>query len=317
MTTQSNSITTPNITSPIVVTNDSESTSITTPMAAAEPVVSAEPAKVEAAPAAEPAAVAATSPEPSTEVSPEPAPPAIADNKNKDVPEWMQKRINEITFEKHQAKREAQAEIDKRKATEVQNTELQRLLAAKGGTDTTTTPAAAAKPGPTQDEIDAMVNERAAQMAAAQAFNKACNDIVDTGKKEFKDTWEPALRNLTALGAIGQDVPQDFLETAIELKSPHKVLHHLGSNLDEAERIIKLSPKKMALELARVEAQLNAPAAPPAAPIISTAPAPVVPIAGGAKPGAASLDDPNISMEQFMELRAKQKEEHKNRYKRV
>ena len=71
----------------------------------------------------------------------------------------------------------------------------------------------------------------------------------------------------------------------------------------------------MTLEMARIEAQLNAPA-PVATVPISHAPTPVIPVAGTGKVASGDLADPNLSMDDFIKLRAAQKEERQRRYQR-
>lgn len=307
MTIESTSVSGPTITSPIVM--GGESPTVTSP------VTTTNPAPPEPAPAA-----ATTTETPA--VSPEPAPvaatvepaPSPAPTTNS-TPEWAQKRINELTAKRYEAERNAATAEAARLKSESEKSELQRMLEAK--TPSPSPAPANTPPALTQEQIDQLVLEKASQIAAANDFNKACNTIAETGKKEFKD-WDDSLKNLGLVGAVGQNVSPEFLETAIELKSPHKVLHYLGQNLEEAERIIKLSPKKMALEMARVEAQLNAPAPVAAAAPISSAPAPVIPLAGAAKAGApVDINDPNASMEDWMILRQKQQDERRKRYQRV
>lgn len=254
-------------------------------------------------------------PEPTPEgvPSPEPTPDPVVTKPA--TPDWAQKRINELTAKRYEAERLTTAEKTARIAAETRSAELLQQLANK---DPSPSPAPAAPPAISDAEIERRVTEKAGQIAAANEFNKACNDIVDIGKEEFKDTWDDALKNLSLVGAIGQNVSPEFLENAIELKSPHKVLHYLGSNLEEAEKIIKLSPRKMAVEMARVEAKLNAP--PPAPPpvALSNAPAPVIPIAGAAaKAGPVDVTDTTAAMDDWMMARQKQIDERKKRYQRV
>jgi len=75
----------------------------------------------------------------------------------------------------------------------------------------------------------------------------------------------------------------------------------------------------MALEMARLEAQLNAPAPAPApiVPPVSAAPAPIIPVAGGAKVTPGDINDPNLSVEEWPALRNKQIMEKRSRYLRV
>ena len=223
----------------------------------------------------------------------------------------IQKRFNEITAKRYEAERAARAAEDARKATEAKNAELLAEL-AKRNTTPVTEPAKAIVP---EEEIEKRAKVMATQIAQTNEFNKACNNIAVSGKAAFKDTWDTDLKNLNMVGALGQGAPTEFLETVVELKSPEKILHHLGQNLEEAERIVKLPPKKMTLEMARIEAQLNAPA-PVATVPISHAPTPVIPVAGTGKVASGDLADPNLSMDDFIKLRAAQKDERQKRYQR-
>lgn len=289
----------PVITSPIVDSTDPQPVVVT-------PVVDNTPAPVIEADPVVPPVVA------------DPAADPTDPNAIKATPEWAQKRINELTAKRYEAERVAKQEKEARTLSDAQNAELLRQLAAKGtvsadGTTTTVTPAA--KPGPTQAEIDTLVATRAAELAQAERFTNACNVVADEGKREYKD-WDEALRNLTLVGALGKDVSPEFLETAVELRSPHKILHHLGKNLEEAERIVNLPPKRMAMEMARIEAQLNSPTVPVVAPV-SQAPAPVIPVGGAAKVGAVDVNDTTTPIDDWMAQRQKQMDERRKRYQRV
>ncbi len=295
MTTENNSAVTPaaanstaTVTSPIVTTG--EQPVVDSPIVENVPVVD--------------------NPEPAPAPSPEPAPAGETDAAKA---EGVQKRINEITAQKYAESRRADTERNARLAAEAKSAELLAQIAkgANPGTETQ------AKPALTQEEMDKLVNERALEMARANEFNKACDAIVDEGQKEFGKEWDDAIKNLNLVGAIGQGVSPEFLETAVELKNPHKVLHYLGANLDEAEKLTKMAPKRMAMEMARLEAQLNTPAPVPTLAPVSNAPAPVIPVGGAAKPGVPSIDDPNLTTEQFMQLRAQQADARRGRYQRT
>jgi hypothetical protein len=282
-------------------------TATTTTVSTTDPVTGAT-VSTTTTPAADPAAPAAVA-DPNA-----PAKPAA------EPQDWAIRRINEVTAKRHAAERQAQVAEEKLAAAEKANTEL---LAKFGGTPNGAAPDpnAAAKPALGEDEIERRAVAKANEIAATNEFNRACNAVAESGKAEFKDSWDAALKNLGLVGALGQGASQDFLSTAIELKSPEKVLHYLGSNLEQAEKLVKLSPMKMAVEMARIEAQLNAPVlapvVPPAVIHVSGAPAPVIPVGGAAKPGAMTIDDPNISMEEFNRLRMDQAEARRKRYQRA
>lgn len=271
------------------------------PAPVASPVVAVEP----------PVATTVTEPT-TTDVTP-PA-PAEGGDAGKSVPEWFQKRINEVTGKRYEAERVATEERDRRVAAESRAEELLAQISKTSSTPTSTTPPVT-QPPVTEDEINRRAEIRATDIANARRFNDACNRVVESGKKEFKD-FDDTLKNLALVGVIGEKANIDFLETAVELKDPHKILHHLGSNMDEAARIAALPPKKMALEMARIEATLNAPKVVPPTPI-SNAPPPVIPVGGAAVAPQLNIDDPNLSMDQWAKLRAQQVEEKRNRYRRA
>lgn len=247
--------------------------------------------------------------EPSPTIADPVTPPVSGQTTQQD---WAIKRINELTAKRYEAERKAETEGKARLVAEEDARKAKELIAQiKGATPPDSNAQPTAKPvGMTDAEMEKLIEERAVQKAQLAAFNSACNQVDATGKKEFAD-WKESLDNLTLVGALGKDVPSMFLETAVELKDPHKILHHLGKNMDEAARIAKLPPQKMAVEMARIEASFSAP--PPPIPV-SAAPPPVIPVAGATKISSGSLDDPTLSNEEWQRLRDEQVLAKKRRY---
>lgn len=243
---------------------------------------SATPGAAPAEPVAEP--VNNAPPAPGTEAPPippaEPAAPAATEPTKPEKPAdppWFVKRLNQQNAKIGDLSR--------------QNEQLMALLRAANGApaaeppaDPGTAPAPAVPQSPA--DIDRLVNDRAAQIAAKSAFDEACNTAYEAGKSEFKD-FEEAVGTLGAVGALGN---QSFLEAATGLPDAHKVLHHLGKNPDDAVRISTLPPIAMAAELGRLSASLGAPKPPPP---VSKAPDPIVPVVGGSVrvDGAPTSDD--------------------------
>ena len=170
--------------------------------------------------------------------------------------DWAQRRIDQLTREKHEERRQREA-LAAELAQFRQPTEQQ--------------------PGqqPAQD-IDQLVEQRAAAKIADQNFNQACNRVFQEGVKADPN-FEANLRMLQSVGEIGRD----FLEVITDMDDGHKVLNHLGANPDEADRILSLPPLKQARELAKLEATLSKPAPPPP---VSNAPAPIAPVGSKAAP---------------------------------
>lgn len=166
--------------------------------------------------------------------------------------DWVQRRIDQLTREKHEEKRQ-------REALEARLREFQ---------PDATTPAAQPM---TADQVRA----EATRLIAQEKFDAACNKVFDAGKTEFPD-WDASLRTFQMLGGASQD----FLEAVTSMDAGHKVLHHLGQNPEEAELLLSLPPLRMALELARLESTVGQ--AKPAP--VSQAPAPISPVGGKSAP---------------------------------
>lgn len=179
---------------------------------------------------------------------------------------WFQKRIGELTREKYEAKRaadDARAEADR----------LRQALAQGQQGDP--------QQGDQQD-VETRARQIADQRVAEQRFNDSCNKVYEAGKAEFQD-FDRAVSNLQMVGAS-----RDFLELATTSDAGHKLLHHLGSDLDEAARILALPPIQMARELTKLEFKLSQPAAKPP---VSKAPAPIKPLGSGKAAGEGLSDD--------------------------
>ncbi|PZX29466.1 hypothetical protein C7416_104471 [Cupriavidus phytorum] len=177
---------------------------------------------------------------------------------------WFQKRIGELTREKYEAKRaadEARAEAER-----------YRQALAQGQQGERTEP---------EFDVEALAEKKANQKLAEQRFNDACNKVYATGKSEFQD-FDQAVSNLQMVGAN-----RDFLELATTSDAGHKLLHHLGTDLDEAARIMVLPPIQMARELTRLEFKLSQPAVKP----VSKAPAPIKPVGTGGATSTGLSDD--------------------------
>jgi len=194
--------------------------------------------------------------QPASEVSTEPGaeqPAAAVEPTEKPKNDWVQRRIDQLTREKHEEKRQ-------REALEAQLRQYQQP----------TESAPTAKPAAETD-----VYKAAEQLIKQRDFDSACNKVFDAGKSEFPD-WDSSLKTFQMLGGA----PQEFLEAVTSMDAGHKVLHHLGQNPEAAERLLSLPPLRMAIELARLEATVGKSTPPP----VSSAPAPITPVGGKSAP---------------------------------
>lgn len=153
----------------------------------------------------------------------------------------------------------------------------QRLAAAEAllaaGVDPLAIPPIAAKPVGygTKAEFDAAV----AAEADAKEFNRKADDLYNVGSGKFTD-WKDAVDSLVVSGFMNKDL----LDSAMAIEDGPAVLHYLGTNLDEAERIGALTPIRKAAEMAKLSATLGKPVSVP----VSAAPAPIRPVSGSPSP---------------------------------
>lgn len=206
--------------------------------------------------------------EPEAKADPEPAevePEIEAEEEIKHEDSEFEKRIARLAFEAREQRKIAKA------ATE----ELARLRGQ-------------APPLPQDQELDARVEARARQIATEQAHNAQANAIYQAGVKEFGADFDKKLSNF---GAAGIALTPAMIEAASEAGDAHKIIHYLGRNIDEAERIAALPAHKMGVELAKIAAK------PTAVKAQSKAPAPIKPIAGKAK---AEQSDDEMEIGEYM-----------------
>jgi hypothetical protein len=143
----------------------------------------------------------------------------------------------------------------------------------------------------TQKDVEA----KAAEIAATKEFNEACDKVWNTGKEEFGD-FGAKIENFKKLGGL----PVPVIEAALETGVPHKVLHELGSNMDEAARILALPPLKMAVAIAKLGEKVSK------AKPTSQAPDPITPTAGRSRVSADAAEPEKMSLDQWMKWRDKQ-----------
>lgn len=239
-----------------------------------DPTITATPAEQEQTPAEQVQQVEQPSPEATTEQSQEQHTEEPADKGKKEP--WFQKRIGELTRAKYEGMREAEtARAEARELREQLARVQQGEQAQPNGVPQTA------------------IQQEARRLLAEERFNESCNKVYEAGVAEFPN-FPAALANLQLVG-----VNREFLELAATSDAGAKLIHHLGSDLDEAARIVSLPPLQMARELTKLELKLSQTKAKP----VSNAPAPITPIAGVV---ASSKDPSEMSDAEFAKWRKAQ-----------
>ena len=208
------------------------------------------------------------------------------------------KRINELTREKYEAKREA--EYWRQQAEQMRQPQAEKP---------------SGKPTPDQfqtfeDYQEALVNhalserlakEREAKEAfeaeqRTRAAKQTWSKQEETARESFID-YDETVYPLLDIEEVGNN---PFLGSAIA-DSPigAKILYHLGKNPDEAVRIARLSPAATAREIGKLEARLEEQAKPK-----SSAPPPPKPVGGAAKAINGLRDD--MPVDDWVKLRTQE-----------
>src|SRR6185437_3703291 len=152
----------------------------------------------------------------------------------------------------------------------------------------------------TEAEFNRRVEERAAQKAAQHAHATRLQLMIETGNKEFTPAEFTAKSN--TLAGMGATENAAFMAELTDSENGHKIVAYLGDHPEEAERMLALPPNRIAREMTKLDMKVGqAPAAKP----VSRAPAPVNPVNGGGRL-EASLEDPNLPVEKWIELRNKE-----------
>lgn len=160
------------------------------------------------------------------------------------------------------------------------------------------------------DEVEARAEVLATAKAQQAEFDRACTETVEAGRKEFPD-FNDKVQDLLQVRDISDPASVQAYNTliaaAIETGDGAKIIHKLGGDLEEAARIMGLTPVKMGVALAKL-----ASVAVKIEPDVSTAPKPITPLNGGKKASFEQIepDDPEragkLDMSTWMERREKQ-----------
>lgn len=179
---------------------------------------------------------------------------------------------------------------DKRRLA-AENARLQAALSARG---TPPAPAEGEEPAQqpqfsSQEEFERAVQEEARRRTEVEAFNSRCNAVEDAGVALGAERWSAAKRSLGLLDDNGR-IPYELLSVALETDHPEQVLLTLGEDPDRAAELLRMTPTKRALEIAKMSDKT--PASKPTPPPRSSAPEPIEPIQGrGAAPDRSAPTD--------------------------
>jgi len=179
----------------------------------------------------------------------------------------VQKRINKITFEKHEAVRRAdyaEAQLKER------NKALRKVTSEKAKAEI-----AGKKPKEDDFESEAEFYEALGRWTTRSEMleiesERSTETTTDTSPAPTEDL-PPEVQAMLKMGsetyddfddavAKAQTLPQSIVDEVMETKEiAHDIIYYLAKNQDEAVRIAGLSPKAITREIGKIEAGLSAP----------------------------------------------------------
>lgn len=217
------------------------------------------------------------------------------ESKPKKAP-WWQRRIDQLTAEKNQEAR-GREEIERKARGLEAALEAVRASPGKAADGSEVKPAAASKTTADGEEMVPVskVEQLAAERAAIKQFNDDCNKIYDNGIAEFDDFKGVVVDTFAALGGI----PPHMVEAAMETGVPHKVLYEIAQDPDEAQRLMSMTPARMAVALTKIAAKFETAVGGKKA---SNLPKPIKPIGGQTK---GEPDPEKMSTDEWMKWRDK------------
>ena len=182
----------------------------------------------------------------------------------------VQKRINELTYEKHQEKRE-KLQIAARLAEVEAQLEAQRHASdaiemptlESSGYDERVYAERLARFTKQQAleaiwELSETQNQNARQNQEADQLDRVFQNH-DKQVAEFVKTAPDYHQSIERLASVVQFTPDLALVVGSSDKSPD-ILYYLANNLDEADQLMRMPPALAAAQIVRIEAKLSAPA---------------------------------------------------------
>jgi hypothetical protein len=149
---------------------------------------------------------------------------------------------------------------------------------------------------PAGQSIEEIADRKAREIVHAETLNKRAADVLKAGKKvEGFDEALEALREEVPFIDRGKR-PTAFFEALMDADNPAKLIHHLGTNPEEAAEFDGLSPAQIGRRLAKLETKLGAEVK------TSSAPTPLKPVTARSI-GGSSPKTPEELLEELRSLR--------------
>lgn len=215
-----------------------------------------------------------------------------------DTPAWAKKRFDTLTFQREEARREAQAIKEERDALRQKLEEAAKSVPPQGKpkledfeTDEEYFDKLTDWKLETREKAQQEANARKQDEQSAEVKQREFVDRVSkvnqSGNAKYKD-YSEVIDSMPA-----EVMDYELASLIVDTDAPEDIAYHLGKNPKEAARISGLPLHKKALALGRIEARLGDKKT-------SNAPPPITPVKGK-DTGAVNIDD--LSPEEYFRMR--------------
>ena len=205
---------------------------------------------------------------------------------------WFLKRIDDLTRDKWEARRERdalQAELAALKTTKP-------APAADGQAATSSSRLA-------EEQLREKIRQETlieAQLAAqVEEFNAKCNAVYKAGKTEYDDFEEVLNKGFAQIGGLKVPLVEAVLEAG---DAAERILYELAKDPDEADRLQKLPPVRLGAAVAKLAAKLSK----PKAERVTSAGEPVKPAIRAGVGRATNADPEKMTTKEWMAWRDKE-----------
>jgi hypothetical protein len=191
-----------------------------------------------------------------------PAPAPAPENR---VPQSVLDRVTAEKWDERRGREEAERQLSLANQTLEEMKRVAGTAAQPGSTQPSSAPATPA-PATRQDRVSPEELQRLVlQQSEINDFNRRCNTAVEEGRAAHEDFDRVVIQDLTNRSPVydpraGKPIlPQPLVEAALETGAAAEVLYALGKDPQAAERIMRLSPIRQAVEVAKFHAAMAAP----------------------------------------------------------
>lgn len=229
------------------------------------------------------------------------------------VPKGAQRRIDQVTREKHEARRELERERAERAALAI---ELERLKSNQPAPEVKTLPNGAPDPNKyaagryDPDYLEAVTDYKVQQVIQQQHAQQSAGEkqrYIVSKENEARESYPDFDDAASAFLSHPLARVQEFRDILIDTENPAELSYYLGKNPDELEKISSMTASQATRYIGKLEARLEATPLEKPKKAATSAPAPITPLGSARSSTVATKDPAKMTMDEYAAYRKAQK----------